>query len=174
MKTKNCLAILTFAALLISKVSASDKPIPDVIGLNVEDPKPESCASCHKIKSPEVDHRLITKKSMQEVEKHQVSKHFIDMQTMPGDNTQGCISCHEDFGTLMHDLHFADPEHNHFVGKYYGKVGCLACHAFAKDEDNLLQVTTKQGDINWKHEEFEDILFELEWQKEHPEAESKK
>ncbi len=62
----------------------------------------------------------------------------------------GCRKCHKDNGaayplaTLIHEIHFEDPEHNAFVQDFDGS--CIGCHRMNTDRG---AVSIKRGPRNW-------------------------
>ncbi|WP_375748521.1 hypothetical protein [Vibrio sp. HN007] len=107
-----CLALGICASFGVSAAGDSGGKVPKILSLTAEDYKPDGCMACHKvkqIKGETVDHRLITKPDMQAVEEHREDPEFANIQTIPGDEEQGCVSCHGDFADLMHQKHFDNP-----------------------------------------------------------------
>lgn len=128
-------------------------------GLNKQDIAPDGCISCHKV-TDENDGRLVNNKKMMSAEFHRKNEGFANMETIPGNDFQGCISCHEQsFGIMMHETHLGNPEKNKFLQKYFPTAeGCLACHKIEIVKDIGLDIKIKQGKVNWNNSDLKQAI----------------
>ncbi len=116
--------------------------VPSLAGITVEDKHPNGCVDCHVKVDDEKDYRLPAE--LKHVEKHPQIEKIVKI--VPND----CLKCHKegtkpgDFNSVIHKIHFSNPQENHFVLHYNGD--CLNCH---KLDMNTFKMGVKSGPANW-------------------------